>query len=151
MASCLRTQSLQNCANRKASSSSGLHLQRFVIWASRGEFSIFHYCSFECVFKARVIKHLRFALFSISTSKHIMSAAGVPIIEGYHGEDQSDEKLQAEAARIGYPVMIKAVRGGGGKVRRLSRNFISESHITTFTYRCFTKWCSFYLMLASNS
>uniref|UniRef100_A0A8B9KZ20 Methylcrotonyl-CoA carboxylase subunit 1 n=1 Tax=Astyanax mexicanus TaxID=7994 RepID=A0A8B9KZ20_ASTMX len=51
-----------------------------------------------------------------STSKHIMSAAGVPIIEGYHGEDQSDKKLQAEAARIGYPVMIKAVRGGGGKV-----------------------------------
>ncbi|MBN3310521.1 MCCA carboxylase, partial [Amia calva] len=50
-----------------------------------------------------------------STSKHIMSVAGVPIIEGYHGEDQSDEKLQAEAARIGYPVMIKAVRGGGGK------------------------------------
>ncbi|KAG9351168.1 hypothetical protein JZ751_025058 [Albula glossodonta] len=43
-----------------------------------------------------------------STSKHIMSAAGVPIIEGYHGEDQSDERLQAEAARIGYPVMIKA-------------------------------------------
>lgn len=48
-----------------------------------------------------------------------MSAAGVPIIEGYHGEDQSDEKLQAEAARIGYPVMIKAVRGGGGKVSGL--------------------------------
>lgn len=45
-----------------------------------------------------------------------MSAAGVPIIGGYHGEDQSDERLQAEAARIGYPVMIKAVRGGGGKV-----------------------------------
>lgn len=45
-----------------------------------------------------------------------MSAAGVPIIEGYHGEDQSDERLQSEAARIGYPVMIKAVRGGGGKV-----------------------------------
>lgn len=45
-----------------------------------------------------------------------MSAAGVPIIGGYHGEDQSNEKLQAEAARIGYPVMIKAVRGGGGKV-----------------------------------
>jgi len=45
-----------------------------------------------------------------------MSAAGVPVIEGYHGEDQSDEKLQQEASRIGYPVMIKAVRGGGGKV-----------------------------------
>lgn len=56
-----------------------------------------------------------------------MSAAGVPIIEGYHGRDQSDEKLQAEAARIGYPVMIKAVRGGGGKVRRFSGNFISET------------------------
>lgn len=48
-----------------------------------------------------------------------MSAAGVPIIEGYHGEDQSDEKLQAEAVRIGYPVMIKAVRGGGGKVSKM--------------------------------
>lgn len=46
-----------------------------------------------------------------------MAAAGVPIIGGYHGEDQSDERLQAEAAQIGYPVMIKAVRGGGGKVR----------------------------------
>ena len=45
-----------------------------------------------------------------------MSAAGVPIIEGYHGEDQSDEKLQKEAEKIGYLVMIKAVRGGGGKV-----------------------------------
>uniref|UniRef100_A0A3B4G7M8 Biotin carboxylation domain-containing protein n=1 Tax=Pundamilia nyererei TaxID=303518 RepID=A0A3B4G7M8_9CICH len=44
-------------------------------------------------------------------------AAGVPIIGGYHGEDQSNEKLQAEAVQIGYPVMIKAVRGGGGKVR----------------------------------
>uniref|UniRef100_A0A9J8CCB3 Methylcrotonoyl-CoA carboxylase subunit alpha, mitochondrial n=2 Tax=Cyprinus carpio TaxID=7962 RepID=A0A9J8CCB3_CYPCA len=55
-----------------------------------------------------------------STSKHIMSAAGVPIIEGYHGEDQSDGKLQSEAARIGYPVMIKAVRGGGGKGMRIA-------------------------------
>ncbi|KAJ7992868.1 hypothetical protein DPEC_G00266520 [Dallia pectoralis] len=55
-----------------------------------------------------------------STSKYIMSAAGVPIIEGYHGEDQSNEKLQAEAARIGYPVMIKAVRGGGGKGMRIA-------------------------------
>ncbi|KTG38675.1 hypothetical protein cypCar_00022723 [Cyprinus carpio] len=49
-----------------------------------------------------------------------MSAAGVPIIEGYHGEDQSDGKLQSEAARIGYPVMIKAVRGGGGKGMRIA-------------------------------
>ncbi|KAG7239945.1 hypothetical protein INR49_028140 [Caranx melampygus] len=57
-----------------------------------------------------------------STSKHIMSAAGVPIIGGYHGEDQSNERLQAEAARIGYPVMIKAVRGGGGKGMRIARS-----------------------------
>uniref|UniRef100_A0A8D3CY38 Methylcrotonoyl-CoA carboxylase 1 (alpha) n=1 Tax=Scophthalmus maximus TaxID=52904 RepID=A0A8D3CY38_SCOMX len=55
-----------------------------------------------------------------STSKHIMSAAGVPIIGGYHGEDQSDKRLQAEAAQIGYPVMIKAVRGGGGKGMRIA-------------------------------
>ena len=46
-----------------------------------------------------------------------MSAASVPIIEGYHGEDQSDERLLQESDRIGFPVMIKAVRGGGGKVR----------------------------------
>jgi len=45
-----------------------------------------------------------------------MSSAGVPVIEGYHGEDQSNAKLKEEAAKIGYPVMIKAVRGGGGKV-----------------------------------
>uniref|UniRef100_M3ZEG5 Methylcrotonoyl-CoA carboxylase subunit alpha, mitochondrial n=1 Tax=Xiphophorus maculatus TaxID=8083 RepID=M3ZEG5_XIPMA len=57
-----------------------------------------------------------------STSKHIMSAAGVPIIGGYHGEDQSNERLQAEASRIGFPVMIKAVRGGGGKGMRIARS-----------------------------
>ena len=50
-----------------------------------------------------------------STSKYIMSAANVPIIEGYHDLDQSEDRLLREADRIGYPVMIKAVRGGGGK------------------------------------
>ncbi|KAL8589469.1 hypothetical protein ACOMHN_061680 [Nucella lapillus] len=55
-----------------------------------------------------------------STSKAIMSAAGVPVIEGYHGEDQSLERLKTEAAAIGYPVMIKAVRGGGGKGMRVA-------------------------------
>ncbi|CAH1779493.1 unnamed protein product [Owenia fusiformis] len=54
-----------------------------------------------------------------STSKFIMSAAKVPIIEGYHGEDQSEETLRKEAEKIGYPVMIKAVRGGGGKGMRI--------------------------------
>ncbi|KAK2155693.1 hypothetical protein LSH36_233g03023 [Paralvinella palmiformis] len=53
-----------------------------------------------------------------STSKHIMSSAGVPVIEGYHGDDQSDSRLKQEAEHIGFPVMIKAVRGGGGKGMR---------------------------------
>lgn len=52
-----------------------------------------------------------------STSKYIMSAAGVPIIEGYHGEDQAVDRLKKEADSIGYPIMMKAVRGGGGKVK----------------------------------
>lgn len=55
-----------------------------------------------------------------STSKHIMSAAGVPIINGYHGEDQSDDHLLSEARKIGFPLMIKAVRGGGGKGMRIA-------------------------------
>ncbi|NXA31045.1 MCCA carboxylase, partial [Eudromia elegans] len=57
-----------------------------------------------------------------STSKAIMSAAGVPVVEGYHGEDQSDECLKEHAKRIGYPVMIKAVRGGGGKGMRIAHS-----------------------------
>lgn len=55
-----------------------------------------------------------------STSKAIMSAAGVPIIQGYHGENQDYTKLKEEAAKIGYPIMIKAVRGGGGKGMRIA-------------------------------
>ncbi|XP_006869876.1 PREDICTED: methylcrotonoyl-CoA carboxylase subunit alpha, mitochondrial [Chrysochloris asiatica] len=57
-----------------------------------------------------------------STSKSIMAAAGVPVIEGYHGEDQSDQCLKEHAGRIGYPVMVKAVRGGGGKGMRIVRS-----------------------------
>ena len=41
-----------------------------------------------------------------STSKEIMGSAGVPIIEGYHGDDQSDEKLRKEAERIGLEQLI---------------------------------------------
>lgn len=55
-----------------------------------------------------------------STSKAIMSSAGVPIVKGYHGDDQSIERLQAEAKRCGFPLMIKAVRGGGGKGMRIA-------------------------------
>lgn len=51
-----------------------------------------------------------------------MSAAGVPIIEGYTGDDQSIEKLQSESKRIGFPIMIKADRGGGGKGMRIALN-----------------------------
>lgn len=48
-----------------------------------------------------------------------MAAAGVPIINGYHGDDQSNETLVQEAQKIGFPLMIKAVRGGGGKVNHV--------------------------------
>lgn len=55
-----------------------------------------------------------------STSKHIMSEANVPIIEGYHGVEQGEDHLFSEAKKIGFPVMIKAVRGGGGKGMRIA-------------------------------
>lgn len=54
-----------------------------------------------------------------SMSKQIMSDAGVPIIPGYHGEEQSEEFLFAEADKVGYPLMIKACLGGGGKGMRI--------------------------------
>ncbi|GMF49170.1 unnamed protein product [Phytophthora fragariaefolia] len=56
---------------------------------------------------------------SKSASKDIMIKAGVPVTPGYHGEDQSVETLQSEARKIGYPVLIKAVLGGGGKGMRI--------------------------------
>ncbi len=51
-------------------------------------------------------------------AKARMIAAGVPVTPGYLGEDQLPERLQAEAEAIGYPVLIKAVAGGGGKGMR---------------------------------
>ena len=51
-------------------------------------------------------------------AKRLMSDAGVPVVPGYHGEEQGLEHLAAEAAKIGYPVLIKAVAGGGGKGMR---------------------------------
>lgn len=54
-------------------------------------------------------------------SKEIMNKAGVPCVPGYHGSDQSDDVLAAEADKIGFPVLIKAVRGGGGKGMRIVR------------------------------
>ncbi len=52
-------------------------------------------------------------------AKRAMQAAGVPIVPGYHGEEQNDVLLASEAAGIGYPVLIKAVAGGGGKGMRV--------------------------------
>lgn len=51
-------------------------------------------------------------------AKKLMTDAGVPVVPGYHGKDQSLATLQAEADKIGYPVLIKAVAGGGGKGMR---------------------------------
>ena len=48
-------------------------------------------------------------------AKKLMIEAGVPVTPGYQGDDQSDETLTAEASKIGFPVLIKAVAGGGGK------------------------------------
>lgn len=56
---------------------------------------------------------------SKSASKDIMIRANVPVIPGYHGENQDIEVLRAEAKKIGYPVLIKAVLGGGGKGMRI--------------------------------
>jgi geranyl-CoA carboxylase alpha subunit len=52
-------------------------------------------------------------------AKDIMQRAGVPIVPGYQGADQSDATMLAEARKIGFPVMIKAVAGGGGRGMRL--------------------------------
>jgi 3-methylcrotonyl-CoA carboxylase alpha subunit len=51
-------------------------------------------------------------------SKRLMEKAGVPLVPGYHGTDQNPALLQREADRIGYPVLIKASAGGGGKGMR---------------------------------
>ncbi|XP_053202979.1 methylcrotonoyl-CoA carboxylase subunit alpha, mitochondrial-like [Panonychus citri] len=64
-----------------------------------------------------------------SIAKHIMSHAGVPVIPGYHGEDQSDQLLLSEAEKIGFPIMIKAIKGGGGKGMRIclaKEDFITQ-------------------------
>ena len=54
-----------------------------------------------------------------SESKRLMEAAGVPLIPGYHGDNQEAEFLQQQADSIGYPVLIKASAGGGGKGMRI--------------------------------
>ena len=59
------------------------------------------------------------AMGSKSEAKKLMGAANVPLTPGYHGDDQTPALLHAEADKIGYPVLIKAAAGGGGKGMRL--------------------------------
>jgi 3-methylcrotonyl-CoA carboxylase alpha subunit len=55
-------------------------------------------------------------------AKALMQKAGVPVVPGYHGDSQEPGKLASEAERIGFPVLIKAVAGGGGKgMRRVDK------------------------------
>jgi 3-methylcrotonyl-CoA carboxylase alpha subunit len=56
---------------------------------------------------------------SKSAAKALMESSGVPVVPGYHGEDQSLPTLQAAADRIGFPVLIKASAGGGGRGMRV--------------------------------
>jgi len=58
------------------------------------------------------------AMGSKSEAKKLMEAAGVPLTPGYHGDEQAPEFLRQQADRIGYPVLIKAAAGGGGKGMR---------------------------------
>ncbi|TKW65646.1 MAG: acetyl/propionyl/methylcrotonyl-CoA carboxylase subunit alpha [Paracoccus denitrificans] len=51
-------------------------------------------------------------------AKALMEKAGVPVVPGYHGDNQDPDHLAAQAGKIGYPVLIKAVAGGGGKGMR---------------------------------
>ena len=61
------------------------------------------------------------AMGSKSGSKVLMQKAGVPLVPGYHGEAQDDATLAAAAERVGYPVLVKASAGGGGRGMRVVR------------------------------
>ena len=59
---------------------------------------------------------------SKAAAKAKMEPAGVPLIPGYHGQEQDDETLQARAREVGFPLMLKAAAGGGGKGMRVVRD-----------------------------
>ncbi|MDX1456600.1 MAG: acetyl/propionyl/methylcrotonyl-CoA carboxylase subunit alpha [Marinobacter sp.] len=61
------------------------------------------------------------AMGSKSAAKALMEQAGVPLVPGYHGDDQSADKFRQEAERTGFPLLIKASAGGGGKGMRVVR------------------------------
>jgi 3-methylcrotonyl-CoA carboxylase alpha subunit len=60
------------------------------------------------------------AMGSKAAAKALMEQAGVPLVPGYHGDDQSDATLRAAAARIGFPILVKASAGGGGKGMKIA-------------------------------
>ncbi|CAL5220654.1 g2699 [Coccomyxa viridis] len=60
------------------------------------------------------------AMGSKSEAKSMMAAAGVPVVPGYHGADQSEDRLIEEGRRMGFPILVKAVMGGGGKGMKLA-------------------------------
>ncbi|MES2102858.1 MAG: acetyl/propionyl/methylcrotonyl-CoA carboxylase subunit alpha [Pseudomonadota bacterium] len=62
------------------------------------------------------------AMGSKSAAKSLMEKAKVPLVPGYHGDNQDADFLQGEADRIGYPVLLKASAGGGGKGMRVIEN-----------------------------
>ena len=86
-----------------------------------------HACEREgIVFIGPPVSAIR-AMGSKSEAKKLMEAAGVPLTPGYHGDDQDPAWLHQQADAIGYPVLIKAAAGGGGKGMRLverSEDFI---------------------------
>ena len=73
------------------------------------------------------------AMGSKSAAKQLLAAAGVPLTPGYHGDRQETDFLRQQAATIGYPLLIKAVAGGGGKgMRRVD----SEAEFTVALAAC---------------
>ncbi|HVH80541.1 MAG TPA: acetyl/propionyl/methylcrotonyl-CoA carboxylase subunit alpha [Stellaceae bacterium] len=62
------------------------------------------------------------AMGSKAAAKALMQHAGVPVVPGYHGDDQDPTHLQAEAEKIGFPILIKASGGGGGRGMRIVRD-----------------------------
>lgn len=61
------------------------------------------------------------AMGSKSEAKTLAERAGVPVVPGYHGDDQSDDVIASAARKIGFPVLLKASAGGGGKGMRIVR------------------------------
>ncbi|PID45268.1 MAG: 3-methylcrotonyl-CoA carboxylase [Proteobacteria bacterium] len=62
------------------------------------------------------------AMGSKSEAKIVMTEAGVPLVPGYHGDEQAAEHLKQESLKVGFPQLIKATAGGGGKGMRVVNN-----------------------------